>query len=58
MRKVRAPLGPAVIDVLGLALTDDDRRRLAAYITMLLKQTDVPALVIVPENRDPDQEAI
>ncbi len=29
MRKVRAPLGPAVIDVVGLALTDDDRRRLA-----------------------------
>jgi len=28
MRKVRLPLGPAVIDVLGLALTDDDRRRL------------------------------
>ncbi len=29
MRKVRLPLGTAVIDVLGLALTDDDRRRLA-----------------------------
>ncbi len=28
MRKVRLPLGPAVIDVVGLALTDDDRRRL------------------------------
>jgi beta-N-acetylhexosaminidase len=28
MRKVRLPLGPAVIDVFGLALTDDDRRRL------------------------------
>jgi hypothetical protein len=36
----------------------DDRRRLAAYITMMLKQTDVPALVIVPEDRDPDQEAV
>ncbi len=29
MRRVRAPLGPAVIDVVGLALSDDDRRRLA-----------------------------
>src|SRR4051812_47348501 len=29
MRKVRLPAGPAVIDVVGLALTDDDRRRLA-----------------------------
>src|SRR5262245_48548580 len=29
MRKVRLPPGPAVIDVLGLALTDDDRRRLS-----------------------------
>jgi len=28
MRKVRLPPGPAVIDVVGLALTDDDRRRL------------------------------
>jgi beta-N-acetylhexosaminidase len=28
MRKTRAPLGPAVIDVVGTALTDDDRRRL------------------------------
>jgi len=25
MRKVRLPLGPAVIDVVGTALTDDDR---------------------------------
>ncbi|HEY2335870.1 MAG TPA: beta-N-acetylhexosaminidase [Burkholderiales bacterium] len=29
MRKVRLPPGPAVIDVVGLALTDDDRRRLS-----------------------------
>jgi beta-N-acetylhexosaminidase len=29
MRKVRLPPGPAVVDLLGLALTDDDRRRLA-----------------------------
>jgi len=29
MRKVRLPPGPAVVDVLGLALTDDDRKRLA-----------------------------
>jgi len=29
MRKVRLPLGPAVIDVVGLALTDEDRKRLA-----------------------------
>jgi beta-N-acetylhexosaminidase len=29
MRRVRLPLGPAVVDVLGLALTDDDRARLA-----------------------------
>lgn len=29
MRKVRLPPGPVVVDVLGLALTDDDRRRLA-----------------------------
>lgn len=28
MRKVRHPLGPAVIDVLGTALTDEDRERL------------------------------
>lgn len=28
MRKLRAPLGPAVIDVVGTALTDDDRARL------------------------------
>jgi beta-N-acetylhexosaminidase len=28
MRKVRLPPGPAVVDILGLALTDDDRRRL------------------------------
>jgi len=28
MRKVRLPPGPAVVDVLGPALTDDDRRRL------------------------------
>jgi beta-N-acetylhexosaminidase len=28
MRKVRLPPGPAVVDVLGLALQDDDRRRL------------------------------
>jgi beta-N-acetylhexosaminidase len=28
MRKVRLPPGPAVIDVVGLALTDEDRRRL------------------------------
>jgi beta-N-acetylhexosaminidase len=28
MRKVRLPLGPAVIDVVGLALSDDDRKRL------------------------------
>src|SRR3954467_515373 len=29
MRKVRLPPGPAVIDVVGLALTDDDRSRLS-----------------------------
>jgi beta-N-acetylhexosaminidase len=29
MRRVRLPLGPAIVDVLGLALTDDDRARLA-----------------------------
>jgi beta-N-acetylhexosaminidase len=29
MRKVRLPPGPAVVDILGHALTDDDRRRLA-----------------------------
>jgi len=29
MRKVRLPPGPAVVDILGLELTDDDRRRLA-----------------------------
>jgi beta-N-acetylhexosaminidase len=29
MRKVRLPPGPAVVDVLGTALTDDDRRRIA-----------------------------
>jgi len=29
MRKVRLPPGPVVVDVLGLGLTDDDRRRLA-----------------------------
>jgi len=29
MRKVRLPPGPAVIDVVGLALADDDRKRLA-----------------------------
>jgi beta-N-acetylhexosaminidase len=29
VRKVRLPPGPAVVDILGLALTDDDRRRLA-----------------------------
>jgi beta-N-acetylhexosaminidase len=28
MRKTRLPLGPAVIDVVGTALTDDDRNRL------------------------------
>jgi beta-N-acetylhexosaminidase len=28
MRKVRLPLGPAVIDVVGTALTDEDRERL------------------------------
>jgi beta-N-acetylhexosaminidase len=28
MRKLKAPLGPAVIDVVGTALTDDDRARL------------------------------
>ena len=28
MRKVRVPLGPAVIDVVGTALTDEDRARL------------------------------
>lgn len=28
MRKLRAPLGPAVIDVVGTELTDDDRARL------------------------------
>jgi beta-N-acetylhexosaminidase len=28
MRKVRIPLGPAVIDVVGTTLTDDDRKRL------------------------------
>src|SRR5512145_2758686 len=28
MRKTRLPLGPGVIDVVGTALTDDDRRRL------------------------------
>ena len=28
MRKVRLPLGPVVLDVAGLALTDDDRERL------------------------------
>jgi beta-N-acetylhexosaminidase len=28
MRKVRLPPGPAVVDVLGLALTDDDRKRI------------------------------
>jgi beta-N-acetylhexosaminidase len=33
MRKVRLPPGPAVIDVVGLALTDDDRRRLAHSAT-------------------------
>ena len=29
MRKVRLPPGPAVVDILGHALTDDDRKRLA-----------------------------
>ena len=29
MRKVRLPPGPAVVDVVGLALADDDRRRLS-----------------------------
>ena len=28
MRKVRLPPGPVVVDVVGLALTDDDRERL------------------------------
>jgi beta-N-acetylhexosaminidase len=28
MRKVRLPLGPAVIDVVGTALADEDRKRL------------------------------
>ena len=28
MRKLRLPLGPAVIDVVGTALTDEDRNRL------------------------------
>jgi hypothetical protein len=28
MRKVRLPLGPAVIDVVGPVLTDEDRARL------------------------------
>src|SRR5689334_23909758 len=28
MRKVRAPLGPVVLDPVGAALTDDDRERL------------------------------
>jgi hypothetical protein len=35
----------------------DDRRRLAAYLTLMLKNVDVPALVIVPEDLDPDQAA-
>ena len=30
MRKVRLPPGPAVVDLLGTALTDDDVRRLSA----------------------------
>ena len=29
MRKLRLPLGPVVLDPMGVALTDDDRRRLA-----------------------------
>lgn len=29
MRKVRLPPGPAAVDILGLSLTEDDRRRLA-----------------------------
>ncbi len=29
MRKVKLPPGPAVVDVLGLALTDEDRRRIS-----------------------------
>jgi beta-N-acetylhexosaminidase len=46
MRKVRLPPGPAVIDVVGLALTDDDRRRLshpaAGGVILFARNFDTP----------------
>jgi len=55
MRKVRLPPGPAVIDVAGLALTDDDRRRLshpAAGGVILFSRNfqDVQQLVALTEE--------
>jgi beta-N-acetylhexosaminidase len=62
MRKVRLPPGPAVIDVVGLALTDDDRRRLShpavgGVILFSRNFQDVQQLVALTEEierlRDP-----
>ena len=41
MRKVKLPPGPVVVDVVGTALTDDDRRRIrhpAAGAVILFKR--------------------
>ena len=50
MRKVRLPPGPAVIDVLGLALTDEDRER--------LRHPAAGAVILFARNyQDPSQLA-
>jgi beta-N-acetylhexosaminidase len=55
MRKVRLPPGPAVVDILGLALTDDDRQRLAhpaagAVILFSRNFQDSPQLTALTEE--------
>jgi beta-N-acetylhexosaminidase len=55
MRKVRLPPGPAVIDVVGLALTDEDRERLrhpaaGAVILFARNYQDPPQLAVLIEE--------
>jgi beta-N-acetylhexosaminidase len=55
MRKVRLPPGPAVVDVVGTALSDDDRKRLAhpaagAVILFSRNFQDCPQLIALTDE--------
>jgi beta-N-acetylhexosaminidase len=56
MRKTRLPLGPAVIDVVGPTLTDEDRNRLrhpaAGGVILFSPQLREPGTAVHPHDRN------